>query len=110
MFPDMRGEIDQELLRYQLFRFAARVGFSPPYLHSRSLIERLSRYKGPALILYGGDDRMVPRSHAEAYAERLAGAQLQIVGGGGHSIQIECPDEVAALVSTFIAQRSQSPA
>ena len=30
MFPDMRGTIDQELLRYKLFRFASRIGFSPP--------------------------------------------------------------------------------
>ena len=105
MFPDMRGEIDQELLRYKLFRFASRVGFSPPYFYHRRLIERLGRYRGPALAVWGADDRMVPRSHAEAYAERLGDARLEIVGGGGHSIQVERPDEVAALVSDFIARR-----
>lgn len=104
MFPDLRGEIDQELLRYKLFRFATRVGFSPPYLHSRSLIGRLGRYKGPALTICGEDDRLVPRSHADAYAEGLADCRLEVVGGG-HSIQVEGPDEVAAIVSSFIAQR-----
>lgn len=104
MFPDLRGEIDQELLRYKLFRFASRIGFSPPYFYNRRLIERLGRYRGPALVIWGEDDRTVPRSHAEAYATKLGGARLEIVAGG-HSVQVERPDAVAAIVSAFIGQR-----
>ena len=105
MFPDMRGAIDQELLRYKLFRFAARIGFSPPYLHNRSLAGRLGRYRGPALAVWGAEDRMVPRGHAEAYARGLGDARLEIVAGGGHGTHVERPEAVASLIDAFLAAR-----
>ena len=105
MFPDMRGAIDQEVLRYKLFRFASRIGFNPPYLHNRSLIDRLGRYGGPSLTIWGAEDRTVPRSHAEAYARGLSGGRLEVVAGAGHSAHVERPDEVASLVEAFLADR-----
>ncbi len=105
MFPDRRGEIDQELLRYKLFRFASRIGFAPPYLYNRALIDRLSRYRGPSLTVWGADDRTVPRSHAEAYARNFGDARLEIVAGGGHSIHVERPEDVAASVGGFLEAR-----
>ena len=30
MFPDGRMPTERELLRYRMFRFASRIGFSPP--------------------------------------------------------------------------------
>jgi len=102
LYPDGRGEIDQELLRYKMFRFASRIGFSPPYFHDRKLIGRLSRYRGPALIIQGENDRFVPRAHAEAYAAGFASARLEIVPDRGHSVVAEAPDETAALVGGFL--------
>ena len=103
MFPDLRGEIDQEVLRYKLFRFASRVGFSPPYLHDRRLAGRLARYRAPALAIQGEDDRLVPRRHGEVYAEGFGDARLEIVPGAGHSAFAEKPEAVAALVADFLA-------
>ena len=103
MFPDGRGEIDQEVLRYKLFRFASRIGFSPPYLHDRRLGERLARYRGKALVVQGADDRLVPARHGEVYAKRLGDARLERVAGAGHSAFAERPGEVAALVADFFA-------
>ena len=103
LFPDGRGEIDQALMRFKMFRFAARVGFKPPYLYNRKLRDRLGRYRGPALILSGADDHLVPRAHAEAYLEGLAGAELTIIEGAGHSPAAERPDETAALVRDFLS-------
>ena len=104
MFPDMRGEIHQELLRYKLFRFASRIGFNPPYFYNRNLVRRLARYRGPALAIWGADDRMVPRSHAEAFAAGLGDARLEILAGGGHSIQVARAGDVAALAVPFLSQ------
>lgn len=98
LFPDGKGEIAQELLRYRMFRFASQVGFSPPYLYDRKLIEQLHRYKGPALITWGEKDHMVPRSHAVAYAKGFSGARLEIVKGAGHAAHVDKPDAVAKLV------------
>lgn len=103
LFPDGRGDIDQEILRFKTFRFASRVGFKPPYLHSRKLRERLARFRGPALVVWGADDHLVPRAHAEAYAAGLAGAELRVIDGAGHSLAAERPDETADLVVSFLA-------
>ena len=46
MFPDGRMPGPRELLRYRMFRFASRVGFAPPYLHDRKLLDRLHRFAG----------------------------------------------------------------
>ena len=103
MFPDLRGDIDQEVLRYKLFRFASRVGFNPPYLHNRRLAGRLARYRAPALVVQGADDRLVPSRHGEVYAEGFGDARLEVVAGAGHSAFAERPGEVAALLADFLA-------
>ena len=105
-FPDGRGEIEQELLRYKTFRLASRIGFNPPYLHHRRLRDRLHRFKGPALIMHGADDRLVPRGHAEAYASGFPAAQLEIIDGAGHSPHLEKPDHTAKLLHKFLSGKA----
>ena len=102
LFPDGRGEIGQELLRYRTFRLASRIGFNPPYLHHRKLRGRLHRYGGPALVVHGAGDRMVPRGHAEAYRDGLSSARLEIVADAGHSPHLEKPEPTARLVADFL--------
>jgi pimeloyl-ACP methyl ester carboxylesterase len=102
LFPDDRGDPARELSRYKMMRFASRIGFSPPYFYDRKLRQRLHRYTNPALLLWGEQDRMVPRSHAETYRDGLSGAKLTIVAGAGHSPQVERPDETARLIREFL--------
>jgi len=102
LFPDSRGDVGRELMRYKTMRFASRIGFNPPYFHDRHLLRRLHRYGGPSLVLWGEQDRMVTRAHGEAYAKGLAGATFRVIGGAGHSPQIERPEETAELVRAFL--------
>jgi pimeloyl-ACP methyl ester carboxylesterase len=102
MFPNARMSNDREALRYRLFRFASRVGFKPPYFHHRQLIDRLDRYKGPALVLAGKQDRLVPLAHAEAYKAGLSGATMRVIDGAGNAVIVEKPDETAKLVTDFL--------
>ena len=102
MFPDNRSDPVRELSRYKTMRFASRIGFSPPYFYDRKLRDRLYRYKGPALLLWGEADRMVPRAHAEAYAQGFAYATLRVIAGAGHSPQVEQPQETAAALNAFL--------
>ncbi len=101
--PDARASVEPELTRYKAFRFAARIGFRPPYLHDRRLAGRLWRYGGPALAVWGRDDRLVPLSHGEAYAAGFGAGRLEIVEGAGHNVHLEKPEETAALIRTFLA-------
>lgn len=114
LFAEPEGEIAQtlvpdamdpaaNLLRFKAMRFAARVGFQPPYFHHRKLRDRLYRYPGPALILHGTADHMVPPAHAEAYAAGFAKATLALVGGRGHCLHHEDPVGTAARIREFLA-------
>lgn len=106
LFPDSRGNLDEELLRYGMFRFASRFGFSPPYLHNRKLSDRLRRYKGPALIIWGESDHLVPQEHASAYSKEFGNVPIEIIAGTGHSVQVEAPDECATRLIRFIGENS----
>jgi pimeloyl-ACP methyl ester carboxylesterase len=57
----------------------------------------------PALVVWGDDDRMVPRAHGEAYAAALpeAGA-LEQVEHCGHAVLLQKPQAVADRVLRFL--------
>jgi pimeloyl-ACP methyl ester carboxylesterase len=101
LFPDGRSSMDIELSRYKAMRFCSRVGFNPPYFYNRKLQQRLARYKGPALVVAGESDHMVPVEHARAYQAALKGAKLAMLPGCGHSPQVENPAETASLLRSF---------
>jgi len=103
LFPDGRSSIEVELSRYKAMRFCSRVGFKPPYFYNRKLQQRLARYAGPALILWGEADHMVPVEHARAYQAGLKGAKLSMLPGCGHSPQVEKPAETAAILREFFS-------
>jgi pimeloyl-ACP methyl ester carboxylesterase len=102
MIPDAKDNIEREMLKYKVFRFASLIGFKPPYLYNPRLSDRLDRYTGPALILRGAEDSLVPAAHAHAYAEGLGDAQLEVLPDCGHSLIAEAPALTAQLVSDFI--------
>jgi pimeloyl-ACP methyl ester carboxylesterase len=104
MFPDGKGDLEDELRRYQMLRLSSRIGFKPPYFYNHSLRNRLHRISSPTLVIWGEHDRMVPRKHGETYAERIANARLTIVSGAGHSAHVEKPEETARLVRRFLDQ------
>jgi pimeloyl-ACP methyl ester carboxylesterase len=105
MFPDGKGELEDEVRRYQMLRFSSRIGFKPPYFYNRPLRNRLHRIGSPALIIWGEQDHMVPRVHGETYAKLIPDSgQLIIIPGAGHSVHVEKPAETAKLVLDFLAK------
>jgi pimeloyl-ACP methyl ester carboxylesterase len=104
-FPDGRGDIEEEMRRYQMLRFGSFVGFRPPYFYHRVLRERLPRAAMPALVIWGEHDRMVPRRHGEAYAEGLPGADgVKLVAGAGHAAVLEQADACDDLTVAFLRE------
>jgi pimeloyl-ACP methyl ester carboxylesterase len=107
LFPDVRNDIERGLSQFKAMRFASRVGFKPPYFYHRKLRERLGRFKGDTLLIWGESDRMVPRSHADAYRTGLGGkTQLKIVAGAGHSPHVEKPKLVARHIQSFLGAKA----
>ena len=102
-FPDGRGDLDEQVRRYQMLRFGSFLGFKPPYFYNRSLRERLYRAAMPSLVLWGEGDRLVPRAHGEVYvAELPKAATLSTVGGAGHASVLEQPKRASDIVSDFL--------
>lgn len=64
---------------------------------------RLAEIDTPALVLCGEHDLSIPRDHQDRMRTALRHATaLQIVPGAGHSAALTHPDEVNALISTFL--------
>lgn len=103
LFPDGKGEIEDEVRRYQMLRLSSRIGFKPPYFYNYSLRNRLHRVTAPALVIWGETDTFVPRAHGELYAARIPNAKLTVVPGAGHSVHVEKPDDTARLVRDFLS-------
>jgi len=101
-FPDGKGELEDELRRYQMLRLSSRVGFKPPYFYNYSLKNRLHRITSPTLVIWGEKDNFVPRAHGETYTDKIPGAKLTTIPGSGHSAHVEKPEEAARLVREFL--------
>jgi pimeloyl-ACP methyl ester carboxylesterase len=88
-----------DLNREMTFRIAWK-----PYMYNSTLPHLLGGVATPTLIVWGRDDRIVPLECGERYAKTLPHARLEIVDGAGHFLDMERPDELASLVTRFIAE------
>jgi pimeloyl-ACP methyl ester carboxylesterase len=105
MFPDGKGDLEDEVRRYQMLRLSSRIGFKPPYFYNHSLRNRLHRITSPTLVIWGEKDNFVPRSHGETYAQLIPNcSELKIIHGAGHSAQVEKPEETAKSMVDFLAK------
>jgi pimeloyl-ACP methyl ester carboxylesterase len=65
---------------------------------------RLHRIAAPTLVLWGAADRIIPPSYAGRFTRAIGGhATARLVPGAGHLLELDRPDEVAALVRDFVA-------
>jgi pimeloyl-ACP methyl ester carboxylesterase len=98
------GPLLQSLLRTTFEKIAARmpgtvaetIGFAdlPPL--------PFDQVKAPTLVIHGDADKVVPFSHAERSARDIAGAELYVVPGGGHTSLITHIDAVRERVGAFL--------
>ena len=56
--------------------------------------ERLPRITVPVLVMVGAEDTETPPSYAEEIAARIPGAELVVVPGAGHLVNLEDPEVV----------------
>ena len=63
---------------------------------------RLGEIDAPTLVLCGELDEETPLAYSEALRDGIAGAELAIVRGVGHVSNLEAPETVNALLSSFL--------
>ena len=75
---------------------AARI-FWP--LANTGLAKRLPHIEVPTLLIWGAEDRILPRSYAQRFASGVKGrSELKVIAGAGHLAELDKPDETAAAV------------
>ena len=88
-----------DLNREMTFRIAWK-----PYMYNPTLPHLLGGAAVPALVVWGRRDRVVPLECGERFAKALPAARLEIVEDAGHFVEMEKPDELAELVTTFVSK------
>jgi pimeloyl-ACP methyl ester carboxylesterase len=68
--------------------------------------DQLGTLKVPTLVTTGVGDRLVPPENSRVIAERIPGAELKFIEGGGHVFFIEQPQAVNALLLDFLSRHS----
>ena len=82
----------------------AGVGLHPDGL--RTLSEGLGAYTGPVALLYGTEDRILPRvarTMARLKAD-LPQAEVTALAGCGHFLQEEQPEQIGEILGAFFAE------
>jgi pimeloyl-ACP methyl ester carboxylesterase len=80
---------------------AARI-FWP--LGNTRLEKRLPLITAPTLLVWGEDDRVMPKSYAGRFAEAIAGpTEIATIPGAGHLAELDKPAEVAAAILRWTA-------
>jgi pimeloyl-ACP methyl ester carboxylesterase len=79
-------------------------------LSNRSIVaecvdDKLGQITVPTLVVWGGQDKIVPLEDGKDFAARIPGARLVVVPGSGHAPGIEKPDELLAAIEPFLDAR-----
>jgi len=98
VFGDVTTEqlVEWDICREMSFRIAWK-----PYMYSQTLPHLLGAVRAPTLVVWGDDDKVVPRSAGERYRSLLPDARLEIVRSCGHCVDMERPEELVALIEAF---------
>jgi pimeloyl-ACP methyl ester carboxylesterase len=88
-------------------RFRARqclARFAWQFPDNPKLSRYLHRVKTPTLIIWGAHDGVVSTAHAQAYLQRIAGAELVVLPHCGHLPLVEQPEACVHAVLSYLAR------
>jgi pimeloyl-ACP methyl ester carboxylesterase len=94
------------LIREQV-RGTGKPGFLPALdaLTSYPIRERLSEIGCPTLIVWGADDRLVPRRDADVFEELIPDSRKVVFEDTGHVAMLERPERFNRLLLDFLAEK-----
>lgn len=72
----------------------------------KGLKRRLQRIAAPTVAVFGAKDAFVSPRYAEDFGARLGHGEIAIIGGAGHMLPYERPDEIIDLIERFVAGRN----
>jgi pimeloyl-ACP methyl ester carboxylesterase len=99
--PDIGSEDEQRpatLDRMRSLSVAAKFLWPIP---DKGLRKRIHRLKAPTLLLWGGEDRLVPPEYGRGFQELIPGSDLVLMQGAGHFPLIERVEETTGVLKGF---------
>ena len=96
---DEQAQLEAFLLRAQHLATAGKFLWPIP---DKGLKKRIHRIKAPTLILWGQSDGLVPVAYAQAFQQRIPGAQTTIMPRCGHMSMYEDPAGFVQAVADFL--------
>ncbi len=97
--PEGANSIEWPIEQTRAAEAAARI-FWP--LGNTRIEKRLRLIQAPVLLLWGENDRIMPRAYAETFARGIAGrTETRIIAGAGHLAELDNPAEVARAILDF---------
>lgn len=98
--PDGANSIEWPIEQVRANEAAARI-FWP--LGNTRIEKRLRLIQCPTLLLWGEQDRIMPRTYAEVFANGIAGpTTTRTIAGAGHLAELDQPTTVAAEILSFL--------
>ncbi len=96
--------------------YQADLAAAGPALHSDLLacdafdvMERLPELRAPALVVCGTQDQLTPPKYGTFLRDCLPGSRLELVGGAGHLVMLEAPEQVSEAVEDFLQRLESAP-
>ena len=102
VLPEPADDLERGTQILERVRSLATVGRFLWPIPDKGLKKRMPRITAPTLVVIGEQDRIVPASYGDEYANGIAGASVQIIAGAGHMLMIERPGEFAETVTEFL--------
>ena len=101
--PEGANSVEWPIEQVRANEAAARI-FWP--LGNTRIERRLRLIRAPTLLLWGEQDKIMPRAYAEVFATGIAGpTTTRIVAGAGHLAELDKPSEVARAILEFLEAR-----
>lgn len=99
--PEGANSIEWPIEQVRAAEAAARI-FWP--LGNTRIEKRLRLIKAPTMLLWGDQDRVMPRPYADRFAAGIAGpVTMQTIAGAGHLAELDQPQAVAQAIGRFLA-------
>lgn len=101
------GHFDPWHLDKETYEVGGGKSIGRPYIHTAMTLpiyETSAKYAGPALIINGMADVVVPYTYAERYHAALKSSELQIIPGENHTYNYS-PDYVVGIVTDWLKSK-----
>jgi pimeloyl-ACP methyl ester carboxylesterase len=91
----------EQLEQWEINReMTSRIAYKP-YMFDQTLPQLSGGITTPTLIIWGTQNRIVPRICGDQYCDAIPGAKLELISAAGHFLEMEKPTELAKLVQGF---------